>query len=261
MGHLLYLLGEINDKTLSKYEKESKRIGKNTFHFAWALDEDSEERKRGVTVDIAYKYFETNKKRISAMDAPGHKDFIPNMISGTSAADCALLIIDSGKNSFEAGLYGGQTKEHAILARSLGVSQIIVCVNKLELWDWSQERYEYIANQITDYLYGLDFKKKDVFVIPVSGLLGVNMKEVTKEKGLEWYEGPSLVELIDNLENPIRDLEGPIRFNIADVGQTVINSLQGFSVFGKLEAGVISEEKEYIIMPNNIKVKLRGMYH
>jgi elongation factor 1 alpha-like protein len=258
MGHLLYLLGEINDKTLSKYEKESKRIGKNTFHFAWAMDEDSEERKRGVTVDIAYKYFETEKKKITAMDAPGHRDFIPNMITGTSAADVALLIIDSGKNAFEQGLYGGQTKEHAILARSLGVRQIIVCVNKLEMWEWSRERYDYISNLITDYLYTLDFKKKDVFVLPVSGLQGTNLKEVGNEKGLEWYEGPSLVEIVDNLENPVRELDSPVRFNIADSGPAVIGSLQGYSIFGKLECGAVFEEKEYLIMPLNTKVKIRG---
>jgi signal recognition particle receptor subunit beta len=147
MGHLLYLLGEINDKTMAKYEKESKKIGKNTFHFAWAMDEDTEERKRGVTVDIAYKYFETANKKVTAMDAPGHKDFIPNMITGTSAADAALLVIDCNKGCFESGFFsGGQTKEHAVLARSLGVKQIIVCCNKLEMIEWSKERYFLCAN-------------------------------------------------------------------------------------------------------------------
>jgi elongation factor 1 alpha-like protein len=260
MGHLLYLVGEINDKVLQKYEKESKRIGKNTFHFAWAMDEDSEERKRGITVDIAYKNFETKTKKVNAMDAPGHKDFIPNMITGTSAADVALLIVDSGKQAFDAGFFsGGQTKEHAVLARSLGVKQIIVCINKMELWEWNKERYDYLVAQLEDFLLKLDFKKKDIFFLPTSGLTGVNILENGKfTKGLEWYEGPSLVEIIDNLENPVRDIEGPARFCISDMGQTTINYLQGFSVFGKLESGVIYEDKEYIIMPFNLKVKIRS---
>jgi elongation factor 1 alpha-like protein len=261
MGHLLYLVGEINDKVLQKYEKESKRIGKNTFHFAWAMDEDSEERKRGITVDIAYKNFETKTKKINAMDAPGHKDFIPNMITGTSAADVALLIVDSGKQAFDAGFFsGGQTKEHAVLARSLGVKQIIVCINKLELWEWSQERYDYLVAQLEDFLLKLDFKKKDIFFVPTSGLNGVNILERGgNTKGLEWYEGPSLVEIIDGLENPVRDIDSPVRFCISDVGQTTINYLQGFSVFGKLESGVVLEDKEYSIMPLNVKVKIRSI--
>jgi elongation factor 1 alpha-like protein len=260
MGHLLYLVGEINDKTLQKYEKESKRIGKNTFHFAWAMDEDSEERKRGVTVDIAYKNFETKTKKVNAMDAPGHKDFIPNMISGTSAADVALLIVDSGKQAFDAGFFlGGQTKEHAVLARSLGVKSLIVCINKLELWEWSKERYDYLVSQLQDFLLKLDFKEKDLFFIPTSGLLGTNLTERgSSTKGLEWYEGMSLIEIIDALENPVRDIEGPVRFTISDIGQTTINYLQGFSVFGKLESGVVFEEKEYLLMPLNIKAKIRS---
>lgn len=260
MGHLLYIMGEIDDKTLNKYEKESKRIGKNTFHFAWAMDEDAEERKRGVTVDIAYKHFQTRSKNVTVMDAPGHRDFIPNMIQGTSAADYALLIIDSGKNAFDSGFFcGGQTKEHAILARSLGVKKLVVCINKLEIWEWSKERFEFIKNLLEDYLLSLDFKSEDLYFVPISGLLGVNIKErdpnLTK---LLWYEGPTLVELIDNLDVPIRDLENPLRFSISDVGNTTIGSLQGFSVFGKVESGVVYADSEYLILPLNLKVKIRG---
>lgn len=275
MGHLLYLMGEIDDRTLSKYEKESKRIGKNTFHFAWAMDEDAEERKRGVTVDIAYKHFQTKTKSVNVMDAPGHKDFIPNMIAGTSAADFALLIVDSGKNSFDAGFFsGGQTKEHAILARSLGVKKLIVCVNKLEIWDWGKERFDFIRNLLQDYLNGLDFKDEDLFFIPVSGLLGVNLKEKVngdlvkssdkaEEKALVnllWYEGPSIVELIDGLEAPVRYYESPLRFSISDVGNTTVGSLQGFGVFGKVESGVVYGDQEYLVNPLNFKVKIRGNF-
>lgn len=271
MGHLLYLMGEVDDKTLNKYEKESKRIGKNTFHFAWAMDEDSEERKRGVTVDIAYKHFQTKTKSVNVMDAPGHKDFIPNMITGTSAADFALLIVDSGKNSFDAGFFsGGQTKEHAILARSLGVKKLIVCVNKLEIWDWSKDRFEFIKNLLQDYLNGLDFKDEDLYFIPVSGLHGVNLKERAAEVfnrgndddkslvNLLWYEGPSLIELIDCIDPPVRDYESPLRLSISDIGHTTVGSLQGFGIFGKVESGIIYADNEYLINPLGFKVKVRG---
>ena len=260
MGHLLYLMGEIDDKTLNKYEKESKRIGKNTFHFAWAMDEDAEERKRGITVDIAYKHFETKSKSISVMDAPGHKDFIPNMITGTSAADYALLVIDSGKNSFDAGFFsGGQTKEHAILARSLGVKKLIVCINKFEIWEWSKERFDYIVVLLSDYLLSLDFKREDISFIPISGLLGVNLKVRSKDLlKLLWYEGPTLIDLIDSLENPVRDIESPLRFSINDTGITTDGNLQGFGIFGKVESGMLYCEHEYLISPLNYKVKIRS---
>ncbi len=261
MGHLLYLQGEISDRILEKYEKESKKIGKNSFHFAWAMDEGTEERKRGVTVDIAYKYFSTNTKRITAMDAPGHRDFIPNMITGTSAADTALLVIDSNKNAFESGFFqGGQTKEHAVLARSLGVKQIIVCINKLELVDWSQDRFTYIEHQVRDFLNKLDYADNDIYFIPVSGLKGTNLCEVdTSITHLKWYQGKSLIEIIDSLPEPVRDLEAPVRFSISDTGSTVINSLQGIGIFGKLETGVVYEGEEYIIQPAGIRSKIRSL--
>jgi elongation factor 1 alpha-like protein len=261
MGHLLYLQGEVSDKTMQKYEKESKKIGKNTFHFAWAMDEGTEERKRGVTVDIAYKNFQTSRKKVTAMDAPGHKDFIPNMISGTSAADAAILVIDSNKSAFEAGFFlGGQTKEHAVLARSLGVKQVIVCVNKLELMEWSQERFNYIEAQVRDFLNHLDYKDEDLFFIPVSGLMGTNLIErESKIPQLTWYEGPSLIDLVDSLEEPSRDISAPVRFSIADCSQTTINSLQGIGVFGKLQSGVIYEDSEYLILPLGIKTKIRSL--
>jgi elongation factor 1 alpha-like protein len=133
MGHLLYLLGEIDKKSLQNTSKSFKKTGTNQLHFAWATDEGTDERERGVTIDVAYKTFKTKNKNVTAMDAPGHRDFIPNMITGTAAADAAILVIDSGKQAFDAGFFNkGQTKEHAILAKTLGVKEIIVVVNLLE---------------------------------------------------------------------------------------------------------------------------------
>ena len=134
MGHLLYKLGYVTHQKLHEYKRESAKIGKKTFEFAWVMDENNTERDKGVTINIAIKSFKTQNSLVTLIDAPGHRDFIPNMITGAAQADTALLIIDSGKSSFEAGFYfGGQTKEHSILARSLGVTQIVVCINKLDL--------------------------------------------------------------------------------------------------------------------------------
>lgn len=194
------------------------------------------------------------------MDAPGHRDFIPNMITGTSAADAALLVIDSGKGSFNAGFFqSGQTKEHAILAKTLGVKKIIVCVNKLEMWEWSKERYDYIEAQIKGFLISIDFKENDIFFLPISALQGDNIiKPIEDTKG-GWYKGPTLIEAIDELEAPIRAIDGPVRFIINDATNSTINGLQGKVLFGKLECGVITEKAEYEIVPLGLRTKVRSM--
>ena len=147
MGHLLFKLGKVNQQTMHKYEKQSEELGKGSFKFAWILDEGEEERKRGVTIDLGMSYFETQNRKFVILDAPGHRDFVSNMIRGAAQADCAILVIDGDTGCFETGFEGnGVTKEHAILARSAGVIQIVVAINKLDMKQWSQERYEYIKS-------------------------------------------------------------------------------------------------------------------
>ena len=161
MGRLLYDLKVIDQRSVDKLRKEAETIGKSSFALAWVMDQTSEERSRGVTVDIATNYFETDQTRFTILDAPGHKDFIPNMIAGASQADFAVLVIDASTNSFESGLKG-QTKEHALLVRSLGVQRLVVAVNKMDTVSWSEVRFEEISQQMTAFLTAASFSLKSI---------------------------------------------------------------------------------------------------
>ena len=262
IGHLLYLLNEIDKKEVHKNLKIKQGKGeqaKESLAFAFATDEASDERERGVTIDIAFKSFSTKTKNILALDAPGHQDFIPNMIAGTSAADAALLVIDSGLNSFSAGFYKeGQTKEHALLAKTLGVSQLIVAINKLEIFNWKKERYDEIVEILKKYLVEeLGFPEKNIKFFPVSGLTGDNLVKPISSANAKWYDGPTLVELIDLLEPPQRAIDAPVRFVINDVSKNPVNGHQGINLYGKLETGIISVKSEYIILPSGKKETIK----
>lgn len=250
LGHFLMLTGQISERQIQKFEKECKSIGKATFQFAWALDEDLEERKRGVTVDIGYKTIETEKFFINIMDAPGHRDFISNMISGACQADCALLIIDASPNSFEAGFFlGGQTREHAILTFALGVKQILVVVNKMETVQWSEKRFNDIKSSLTDFLVQIGFLFENINFIPVSGLQGTNLIKLDTKKENDWYSKGSLLDHINSFSVPKREITHPTRFIITDVGKGIVNSKQGIQIFGKLETGVLETKQKYGIYP------------
>jgi elongation factor 1 alpha-like protein len=178
MGHLLCELGEVSQRTLHKYEQESKKIGKQSFMYAWVLDETGEERVRGITMDVGRAQFETKTKKVIILDAPGHADFIPNMITGAGQADVALLVVDATRGEFESGFeLGGQTREHALLVRSLGVNQLAVAVNKLDTTNWSQERFNEITKKLKLFLKQAGFKDSDVTYVPCSGLTGENQKK------------------------------------------------------------------------------------
>ena len=183
------------------------------------------------------------------------------MIAGTSAADAALLVIDSGLNSFDAGFYKeGRTKEHALLAKTLGVSQLIVAINKLELFNWKKERYDEIVEALQKYLVDeLGFPEKNIKFFPVSGLTGDNLNKPISSKNAKWYNGPTLVELIDLLEPPQRAIDAPVRFVINDVSKNAGNGPQGIHLFGKLETGIICKDSEYLILPLGKKEKIKSI--
>ncbi|KAJ3129649.1 HBS1-like protein [Nowakowskiella sp. JEL0407] len=253
MGHMLYLLGEINQKTMKKYERDSEKMNKKSFQYAWVLDESEEERARGITMDIAVNKFETKNKVFTLLDAPGHRDFIPNMISGASQADVGILVVDSTVGEFETGFgLGGQTREHSLLIRSLGVVQLIVAVNKLDNVEWSKQRYDEIIAQLTPFLTQAGFKKSKVRFVPCSGFSGENLI-ARKAEGLKWYEGPTLVELLDSYEVPDRPIDAPLRLSISDLfkGGTQFGggSSGSATISGRIDGGYMQIGDKVKIMP------------
>jgi elongation factor 1-alpha len=217
-GHLIYKCGGIDKRTIEKYEKEAAEMGKGSFKYAWVLDKLKAERERGITIDIALWKFQSPKYYFTIIDAPGHRDFIKNMITGTSQADVALLMIASPPGEFEAGYSKtGQTREHALLAYTLGVKQAIVCINKMDdkNVNWSESRFNEIKAEMSKYLKTVGYKETDIKFIPISGWAGDNMIE--KSDNLKWYKGPTLLEALDEIIPPVRPVDKPLRLPLQDV--------------------------------------------
>lgn len=258
MGHLLYLKGNVGQRVMHKYEQESKKIGKQSFMYAWVLDDTEEERSRGVTVDVAQRMFESETKIVTLLDAPGHRDFIPNMITGAARADVAILVVDATTGAFEAGFEsGGQTREHAILIRSLGVSQLVVAVNKLDTVDWNQDRFVEVKSSLRQFLKTIGFKDIDVSYVPCSGLTGENLvKPCTDEKLCAWYSGPTLIQAIDALKVPERGVSRPVRMCISDVykGQS-----SNMCVGGRLDTGYIQNGDRLLLLPQGNILIVKGV--
>uniref|UniRef100_A0A0E0PDH3 Tr-type G domain-containing protein n=1 Tax=Oryza rufipogon TaxID=4529 RepID=A0A0E0PDH3_ORYRU len=253
-GRLLHLLGRISKKDMHKNEKEAKEKGKGSFAYAWAMDESSEERERGVTMTVAVAYLETKKYRVVLLDSPGHKDFVPNMISGATQADAAILVVDACTGSFEAGMDGeggksvGQTKEHAQLIRSFGVEQLIVAVNKMDAIGYSKERFEFIKVQLGSFLRSCNFKDSSVTWIPLSAVENQNLIKIPSDVRLtSWYQGFCLLDAIGSLQLPSRDVSKPLILPICDVIKS--QSTGQFAAFGKLETGAIRIGSKVLISP------------
>ncbi|KDR83447.1 hypothetical protein GALMADRAFT_54609 [Galerina marginata CBS 339.88] len=252
MGRLLYELGLLDEKTRRANERGSEKIGKSSFSWAWGLDGTAEERERGITMDVALQTIETPHRQITVLDAPGHKDFIPNMISGASQADCALLVVDATTGEFESGFQkGGQTREHLLLVRSLGVSQVIVAVNKLDQVDWSERRYEDISAELRPFLTQSGFQLSKSKFVPVGAMQGVNLvgREGLAASSLsKWYSGPTLVELLDELVPPIRDISAPLRIPISNVFK---RQSSGATVTGRICGGVVQVGEKLRVLPGD----------
>jgi elongation factor 1-alpha len=256
-GHLLYLAGVVDERTIKAFEEEAKRMGKETFKFAWVLDNLKEERERGVTIDLRFLRFETPKYFFTVIDAPGHRDFVKNMVTGASQADAAILFVSSRRGEFEAGIGpGGQTREHAFLAFTLGVHQLIVAINKMDdvSSNWSEERYNEIKNEISRMLKMVGFKVEEIPFVPVSGWTGDNL--VKKSDKMPWYKGPTLFEALDMFKVPAKTLNKPLRVPIQDV-YTITGV--GTVPVGRVETGVLKEGQQAIFMPSNVKGEVKSI--
>mmetsp|Transcript_12584 Transcript_12584/g.14160 ORF Transcript_12584/g.14160 Transcript_12584/m.14160 type:complete len:450 (-) Transcript_12584:113-1462(-) len=260
-GHLIYKCGGIDKRTIEKFEKEAHEMGKGSFKYAWVLDKLKAERERGITIDIALWKFETSKYHFTIIDAPGHRDFIKNMITGTSQADVAILIIASPPGEFEAGIAkNGQTREHALLAYTLGVKQMIVGVNKMDDKNvsYGEDRFKEIQKEVQGFIKRIGYNPKTVPFVPISGWNGDNMLE--KSPNMTWWKGPTLLEALDNVTPPVRPVDKPLRVPLQDVYK--IGGI-GTVPVGRVETGVLKPGMIVTFAPANITTEVKSveMHH
>ena len=252
VGRILYETGAISEQVLNKLKDEAKRLGKDTFEFAYVMDSLKEERERGVTIDIAHKEFETDKYHCTIIDAPGHRDFVKNMITGASQADAAVLVV-SVKDGIQP-----QTKEHAFLSKVLGINQIAVNLNKMDAVGYKEEEYKKVKEQATELLKGIGYKVEDIIFLPCSGYAGDNITK--KSENTPWYNGPTLIEVINTFKIPPKPADKPLRLPIQDVF-TITG--HGTVPVGRVETGVMKPGENVVVMPSGAKgeVKKIEMHH
>ncbi len=252
LGRLLTEAGAIDPHIIEEYRKKAAEIGKATFEYAWVMDTLADERERGITIDVAHQRFDTNKYYYTIVDCPGHRDFVKNMITGTSQADAAVLVVDA-KDGIMA-----QTKEHVFLARTLGVTQLIIAINKMDRVNYDQKRYEELKKELVALLGLVGYKEEHVIFIPVSALDGVN---ITKKSDKEtWFDGPTLLEALDLMKVPDKPVNLPLRIPVQDV-YTITGV--GTVPVGRVETGKMKKGDTVIFNPPAVKgeVKTIEMHH
>lgn len=252
IGRLLLDSGAIDSRIIEQYRKEAEEKGKSTFEFAWVMDRLKEERERGVTIDVAHREFDSKNYYITIIDAPGHRDFVKNMITGTSQADAAVLIVSAKEGVQE------QTKEHIFLARALGVPSMIVAINKIDATTppYSEARYNEVKGELEKILKSVGYK--DIPFLPISGFYGDNV--IKRSDKLTWWKGPTLVDAFDALKPPEKPTDKPLRIPIQDV-----YSITGHGTVpvGRVETGVLKVNDTLIFLPSNKvgEVKSIEMHH
>lgn len=257
IGHLFYDAGAIPEKTLKDFEEEAKALGKESFKYAWVLDKLKEERERGVTIDLAFYELETKKNVFTVIDAPGHRDFVKNMVTGASQADGSILMISAKRGEYEAGTNpGGQTREHAFLAKTLGVDQMVVAVNKMDdpSVNWSETRYEEVKDGVSRLLKMVGYDVSKLRFVPTSGWTGDNL--VHESENMPWYDGPTLLEALDEFELPPKPTDRPLRIPIQEV-----YSIKGVGTtpVGKVETGELKPGDDLLFMPSGLEGKVNSI--
>jgi elongation factor 1-alpha len=254
VGRILFNSGKITVQEMEKLKQEAIEKGKPGFEFAFVMDRVKEERERGVTIDLSYQEFPTNKFYFTIIDAPGHKDFIKNMITGTSQADAALLVVsaNAGEGVME------QTKEHVFLAKTLGVPQMIVAINKMDMAKWEEKRYLEVKAELEKLLRGVGYDITKIHFIPISAQVG---EDIDKPSGqMPWYKGPTLLAAFDTLSAPEKPTQLPLRMPIQDV--YTITGI-GTVPVGRIETGILKTNDKIIVMPSGKlgEVKSIEMHH
>ncbi|OLY79789.1 Eukaryotic peptide chain release factor GTP-binding subunit [Smittium mucronatum] len=257
-GNILYLTGMVDKRTLEKYEREAKEAGRESWYLSWALDTNVEERAKGKTVETGKAYFETDARKYTILDAPGHKNFVPSMLGGAAQADVGVLVISARKGEFETGFdRGGQTREHAVLAKTSGVKKLIIAINKMDdpTVKWDKGRYDEILAKLTPFLKSSGYNPKtDLIPIPISGFTGSNVKDDDRVN-CPWYTGKSLLDTLDSMDAVDRKINAPLRMPIMEKYRDM-----GTIVGGKIEAGFLKVGSKLIIMPEKRLCEVAAIY-
>lgn len=252
VGRVLFDTGAVSENDLRKLKEEAEKVGKPTFEFAFVMDRLKEERERGLTIDIAHRDFQTQKYYFTIIDAPGHKDFVKNMITGASQADAAVLVV-SAKEGIQP-----QTIEHAFLLKVLGVQQFIIAINKMDAVNYDRVKYEEMKQAIIAKIKPMGYAVDKIPFVPVSAYCGDNVAK--RSEKTSWYNGPTLIEAFDSLTEPAKPIDKPLRLPI----QEIFNIKgQGTVPVGRVESGVIKPGQQIIVMPENVtgEVKSIEMHH
>lgn len=257
IGHLMVDLKVIDERTIQKFAEESEKTGKgDTFKYAWVMDNLKDERERGVTIDLAFQRFESKKYDFTLIDAPGHRDFIKNMITGASEADCAILVVSAKPGETEIAIgVGGQSREHCFLLKTLGVKQMIVALNKMDdpQVKYSEERFNEVKSQVSDLLKQVGFDVAKTPILPVSGWKGDNLID---KGNLTWCKDPTIYEALDSFEVEAPPVDKPLRLPLQDV-----YSITGVGTVpvGRVETGTFKVGDTVSIMPGNHVAEVKSI--
>ncbi|KAF5364259.1 hypothetical protein D9756_000653 [Leucocoprinus leucothites] len=259
-GNILFITGMVDKRTMEKYEKEAKDAGRESWYLSWALDSTPQERNKGKTVEVGRAYFETDARRYTILDAPGHKTYVPSMISGAAQADVAVLVVSARKGEFETGFEkGGQTREHIMLVKTAGVAKLVVVINKMDdpTVEWDKSRYDEIKDKLTPFIKAAGFNPKtDVSFLPVSAYTGANLKDPVDKSVCSWWSGSSILQYLDKMPMVDRKINAPLMMPISEKYKDM-----GTIIVGKIESGHIRKGDALLLMPNKNTIEVTTLYN